>query len=747
VVDLSAFAVGPWAASLLAALGADVVKIDPPYGDHIRRVKPARHGEATTYTVCNLGKRSIELDLKNPEQRAVAHELVAECDVVVENSREGAMDRLGMGYRTLREINPRLVYCASSSFGSTGPLATVGSTDPQGQAFSGFVSIQGDQGGVPELLRYFAVVDLGTSACLAQAALIGLHRRARTGTGCVVKTSQLEGALAVQATRLAEHLVAGATPVPMGSGCTAVVPSQAFTCRDRRTLTVSAADEPSWRRLCAALERPGLADDPRFATNRDRVDHRAELVEVLAEVFAQADAVWWRGRLRRLRVAHATPLDLDDLMRGTGPRLTEEFLVELPHPVRGRIRAVRPPWRFSRTPEALAVAPLPGQHNDQLLGRPDPASAREQGQAAPVAPDAADTPPLAGVRVLELAQGISGPYCGMLLRALGAEVTKAELGSGDLARGWAPLDPATGDSAVFRALNRGKRGLRLAGPLDGAVAAGEPDVVLVDAHLEGLDPDEVERFVSERVRRGAVVCRLSAVGDGPGTDASMAGATELEIQALGGLTRYLGAVGDPPVRVGADLAMTLCGAFGLQGVLAGLLERRSSGKGQVVDVSALGALLSVMTVMTSALDDPDEWSGFHLLAAGDPRDHGVRTSDGAVAFSAPRRSDEAWYALCRELGADALAADERFQRDAQRTPRSKELARELGRYTGSLTTATVLEATHRHGGLATAVQTYPEVLEHPQVKAMDVCDTAGGCSSLAAPWRIDGERPHIEEGT
>ncbi|MBO0849983.1 MAG: CoA transferase, partial [Pseudonocardia sp.] len=508
VVDLSAFAVGPWAVSLLAALGADVIKIDPPYGDHIRRVKPARHGEATTYTVCNLGKRSIELDLKNPEQRAVAHELVAECDVVVENSREGAMDRLGMGYRTLREINPRLVYCASSSFGSTGPLATVGSTDPQGQAFSGFVSIQGEPGGVPEFLRYFAVVDLGTSACLAQAALIGLHRRARTGTGCVVKTSQLEGGLAIQATRLAEHLVAGATPVPMGSGCAAIVPSQAFTCRDRRALTVSAADEPAWRRLCAALERPGLADDPRFATNRDRVAHRAELVALLADVFAGADAAWWRGRLRRHRVAHATALDLDDLMRGTGPRLTEEFLVELPHPVRGQIRTVRPPWRFSRTREALAVAPLPGQHNDQLLGRPASTGGREEEQVGRTAPDAsdaaADTPPLAGVRVLELTQGISGPYCGMLLRALGAEVTKVEFGSGDLARGWAPVDPASGDSAVFRALNRGKRGLRPSGPLDAdVVAAGEPEVVLVDAHTEGLDPEEVERFVSERVRRGA----------------------------------------------------------------------------------------------------------------------------------------------------------------------------------------------------------------------------------------------------
>jgi crotonobetainyl-CoA:carnitine CoA-transferase CaiB-like acyl-CoA transferase len=287
VLDLSAFAVGPWAAALLGALGADVVKIDPPYGDHIRRVRPTRHGEATTYTVCNLGKRSIELDLKDPEQRAKAHELAAECDVVLENSREGAMDRLGMGYEALRAINPRLVYCASSSFGSTGPLAAVGSTDPQGQAFSGFVSIQGEAGGSPEFLRYVAVVDLGTSAALVAAALIGLSRRARTGVGCAVKTSQLEGALALQTTRIAEHLVAGVAPGPRGSATTAVVPSQAFGCRDRTPLLVSAADDGSWRRLCAALDLPELADDARFATNRDRVAHRDALVGLLAAEFAR----------------------------------------------------------------------------------------------------------------------------------------------------------------------------------------------------------------------------------------------------------------------------------------------------------------------------------------------------------------------------------------------------------------------------------------------------------------------------
>ncbi|GAA1857358.1 hypothetical protein GCM10009836_42010 [Pseudonocardia ailaonensis] len=714
VLDLSAFAVGPWAACLLATMGADVVKVDPPYGDHIRHVKPARHGEGTTYTVCNLGKRDIELDLKADDQRALVHRLAAECDIVVENSREGAMDRLGVGYEALSAINPQIVYCASSSFGSTGPMAKVGSTDPQGQAFSGFVSIQGDPGADPEFLRYFAAVDLGTSAYLVQAALAGLHLRNRTGRGCVVKTSQMEGALALQTTRIAEHLVAGETPIPLGSESAAFVPSGAFRCRDSRDLLVSAPDDPTWRTLCDAIGEPDLA--ARFPTNRDRVDQREEVSAQLRRVFAGADSTWWRGRLAAAGVPHALPQVLDDVMRGTGADLLGERLVTVPHPVEGVMRVPGPPWQFSRTPAGQGVAPLPGQDtaaflaDTELPGRNRPELREQAGES---------TLPLTGVRVAELGQGVSTPYCGWLLATLGAEVTKVEPEGGDLARHWAPATD-TGDSAVFRALNRGKR-------FADAIPDGV-DVVLTDL----VRTDDVHLEVADHT----VLCRISAVEPGHP-------ATELEIQALAGLTRYVGAIGDPTVRVGADLASTLAGAFGVQAVLAALIERQSSGKGQVVDVSALDGLLAVMSVMVAALDDPAEWGGFHCLAAAYPRDRGVPTSDGAISFSAPRRSDDAWSALCAELGADDLARDENFRSDAQRTPRSKELNRELAKYTVAFDTATVLEATHRHGGLGVPIQDYAQFFAHPQAEAMDLHDTAGGLDSLAAPWRIDGHRPHL----
>ena len=741
VLDLSAFAVGPWAASLLATLGADVVKIDPLYGDHIRRVQPSRNGEGTTYTICNLGKRNIELDLKNPEHKKIAHELAAEADVVVENSREGAMTRLGMGYETLSAINPGLVYCSSSSFGSSGPMATVGSTDPQGQAFTGFVSIQGDPDADPEFLRYYAAVDLGTSAYLTQAVLAGLYWRSRTGKGCVIKTSQMEGALALQTTKTSEYLISGLTPPPMGSGTTSFVPSEAFRCRDLRYLNVSAPDEQSWQRLCAVLDLHALPVDPRFATNRDRVANRDELLPILRARFDELDSTWWRGRLREQKVPNATALVLDDLMRGTGTESIQKFVVELPHPVAGQMKVIRPPWHFDRTPARLSAAPVPGQHDAEFLSRPAvaedlPADVRRDGP--PTGADESVELPLEGVRVVELSQGIAGPYCGWLLGALGAVVTKVEPPSGDYTRGWAPTD-STGEGALFRALNRGKRGVVPNG--DGIFALLETaDVIVADATIDGLGIDDLEEILTAHAARGAVVCRISSTG-ADGED--HVPATELEIQALAGLTRYVGTIGESPVRVGADLAMTLAGAFGLQGILAALIEKETSGRGQTVAVSALGAMLSVMSVMVAALDDPAEWEGFHCLAAGYPRDGGLATADGAISFSAPRRSNEAWIELCREFGADALAADPDYQTDDQRTPRSKELNRELAQYTVNFPTATVLEATHRHGGLAVPIQTYSQLFSHPQAQAMDLVDSSDDYTSLAPPWRINGRRHHV----
>lgn len=740
VLDLSAWAVGPWAAGLLAALGADVVKIDPPYGDPIRQVRPAHSGEPTTYTISNLGKRSLVLDLKAPDGHATALQLAAQADIVLENSRPGAMTRLGLDFPSVVKVNPRIVYCSSSSFGTEGPMAGVGSTDPHGQAYSGFVSLNGTEGGSPQFLRYSALVDLGTSSYLTQSCLIGLHWRDRNNAGCHVTTSQFEGALALQVTRVAEYLLSGTEPVPLGSSSAMFAPSAAFETRDKRWLAVSVPSETQWEALCEAVRHPELAADHRFASGRARLAHRRELEAVLSEALAAKDLAWWRRRLSDASVPNAEFSVLDDVVEGTSSQVPAALLNRVPHPHGGTISVGAPPWHFSRTSAAYAVAPLPGQ-DQEAFGTltesgpgsrqpiPDPASEAAAGSGARTAAA------LDGLKVVEFAQGISGPYCGWLLACAGADVVKVEPAGGDYARGFG-LPPDSADSALFRAINTGKY---LPGQADSAEEAlarllSEADVVIAD-RVSPYPPARDLDWIRSRLPATALLAVASPTETGEP-------ATELEIQAQSGLLRYTGAIGLPPVRLGADVGSVLCGSFLTQGVLAAHLERGRSGQGQEISASGAGALMAIASVMLAALDNPDEWEGFHCLSAAHPVEYGLKTADGALSFSAPRRDDEAWRALCGELGAEALAADPRFQTGSDRVPRSKEVMAGLSPFTEGMPRENVLASVERSGGMAVPVQRHSEVFAQPQVTAIDAVSSLPAGRRLAPPWRINGVRPH-----
>lgn len=353
-----------------------------------------------------------------------------------------------------------------------------------------------------------------------------------------------------------------------------------------------------------------------------------------------------------------------------------------------------------------------------------------------------EVPPMSGVRVLEVAQGVSGPYCGWLLACAGAEVTKIEPAEvGDYLRGVEPAGP-DGDSAAFGAINSGKRSVTLAAGPAGVEESlrllGGADVVICDGGA-GEDPPWNDRWIVDHASERTVVCRTTPLGsDKP--------ATELEVQAISGLNRYLGTVGEPPVRLGADMGLLLAGAFLFQAALAALLERDRSGRGQMVETSALASLASVASVMIAAVDDPDAWEGFHCLAAFYTPDYGVKTTTGAISFSAPRRNDEDWLRLCAELGAEKLAEKPEYAHDSGRTPRGKELSRELSEFTEGLSRDVVLESALRNNALAVPVQTYGEVFSHPQVAAIGAVYAGQDGDRLGPPWRINGVRPNPTAG-
>jgi crotonobetainyl-CoA:carnitine CoA-transferase CaiB-like acyl-CoA transferase len=367
VLDFTAYAVGPWACALLAAMGADVLKVDPPYGDPIRNVAPQRGGDPTTYGMCNLGKRSVRVDLKDPAANAKVQRLARMADVVVENSRPGAMKRLGLDFEAIRSRNPGVVYCSSSSFGEQGPMSGVGSTDLHGQAFSGLVSITGAEQR-PEWIRYHAVVDLSTAVCLVQACLIGLHWRRRNGEGCHVTTSQLEGALAIQVTRAAEFLIAGQDVAPAGAQNAAFAPSDAFRCRDGRYLTISAPDQETWLALGRVLGHPDLLGQASFGTNRERVANRHALSDAIAPTIASKDATWWIQQLGQARVPYGELFRLDDAVTKGWLPVPEPLVQRVPWTAGGTLCVGAVPWQSSTWTASFGPSIQPGQHQSEIFG-------------------------------------------------------------------------------------------------------------------------------------------------------------------------------------------------------------------------------------------------------------------------------------------------------------------------------------------------------------------------------------------
>ena len=286
VLDLGQAAVGPVAAEYLAWLGADVIKVESPDGDMVRRTRPELRGMGHTFLGNNLGKRGIVLDLKQPEEFARAEDLIRTADVLVENFRSPAvMERLGLGWERLRELNPRLVYLQSSAFGPVGPMVGMTSNEWFSQAAGGATSLNGQPGGPPEFSRGTPSIDWNGAAVNLEALLVGLWVRERTGRGLRIQNSQLQSTMFGATTRIAEYLATGEPPPRLGSARSNIVPDQSFATAEGY-VAVSALNQRLWTRLCEVLERPELAADPRFASNALRVEHREALIPLLETAFA-----------------------------------------------------------------------------------------------------------------------------------------------------------------------------------------------------------------------------------------------------------------------------------------------------------------------------------------------------------------------------------------------------------------------------------------------------------------------------
>lgn len=367
VLDLSRILSGPFTTMVLADLGADVVKVENPRtGDDTRQWGPPFQGDEAAYFLsANRNKRGIALDLKSPEGREVALRLADQADVLVESFRPGTAERLGLGYADLAARNPRLVYASVSGYGQTGPWSSRPGYDAIAQAESGMMSITGEEGGEP-LRPGVATADIGAGMWAAIGILAALQARQSTGRGQQVDISLLDGQLAWLTYVAQGYFATGQQPRPHGSAHPTIVPYQALPTADGH-LMVAAGNDKLWQLLAKTIGCPDLVDDPRFATNPDRVRHRDQLIPLLEAALRERGQEEWAKLLKAAGVPCAPIATVADAL-GSPQAVARGMVTELDHPTIGRLRTTGSPIKLSGTPVSLrTAAPLLGQHTDEVL--------------------------------------------------------------------------------------------------------------------------------------------------------------------------------------------------------------------------------------------------------------------------------------------------------------------------------------------------------------------------------------------
>jgi crotonobetainyl-CoA:carnitine CoA-transferase CaiB-like acyl-CoA transferase len=369
VVDLTQVMAGPFCTMLLADLGADVIKVEPPDGDLSRSMGGERlrmkGRDNAPFLALNRNKRSVVLDLKQPADLQKLLLLAQSADVFVENFRPGVADRLGVGFAALSQRNPRLVYASISGFGQTGPWADRPGFDLIAQGMSGVMSVTGTAGGEP-VKSGVPVSDLSAGLYAANGIQAALLARVRTGRGQRVETSLFEAALGLSVWEATEYWATHEPPAPLGSAHRLSAPYQAFRASDG-WLTIAALTTQQWERLCAVVGRTELIDDSRFRTNADRVAHRSVLAAELGKNLGSGTVDEWVERFLAEGIPSGPILDYAEVFAG---RHTDarQMVITIDHPVEGPVRTLGVPVKLSDgSAAARRPPPLLGEHTAAVL--------------------------------------------------------------------------------------------------------------------------------------------------------------------------------------------------------------------------------------------------------------------------------------------------------------------------------------------------------------------------------------------
>jgi crotonobetainyl-CoA:carnitine CoA-transferase CaiB-like acyl-CoA transferase len=368
VIDLSRIVAGPLATQIFGDYGAEVIKIEQPgVGDDSRAWAPpkAPDGSAAYFLSINRNKKSVTINFKHPRGKDLVKRLVALGDVVIENFKPGTMEDLGLGYETLRRINPRLVYCQISGFGNSGPDRERAGYDSILQGVTGLMSITGERDG-PPVKAGVALIDEITALHAHGAILAALLHRERTGEGQKVECSLLESGVAAMMNAATAYLVAGVVQGRWGSAHESLVPYQAFKARDGY-LIIGAGNDRLWKAFCEVLGAPEWADHPSFDTNLKRVERRQELVALIEERLQSRSRDEWIAAFAAAGLPTG-PINTVDQVFENPQVLHRGMVQEVEHPTAGKVKLVGIPVKFTATPGEIRLPPpLLGQHTEEVL--------------------------------------------------------------------------------------------------------------------------------------------------------------------------------------------------------------------------------------------------------------------------------------------------------------------------------------------------------------------------------------------
>ena len=366
VLDLTRVLAGPYCGMMLADYGANIYKIEPPVvGDDSRAFGPFVEKESAYFMSLNRNKRSMVLDFKNPAHIEVFKEMVKKADIVLENYKPGTMEKFGLGYDVLEQINPKIIYAACSGFGHSGPYMLKPAYDIIVQAMGGIMSITGQEGGLPTRVGA-SVGDIIAGIFTAYAVMLAMYHREKTGQGQKIDVSMLDCQVAILENAIARYATSGTAPTPIGNRHPSITPFASFTASDGYVI-VGAGNDRLWKKLCDVLNKPEWLEDPDYESNGSRTNNVKKLQAEMDEVMKHKTIEEWIVILEEAGVPCA-PINTVDRIVNDPQIKSREMIVEVEHPVAGKLRMAGPPLKMSKTPGSVRFpAPMLGQHTNELL--------------------------------------------------------------------------------------------------------------------------------------------------------------------------------------------------------------------------------------------------------------------------------------------------------------------------------------------------------------------------------------------